>query len=86
MNEPTWLAQATAYIVDNYLIVLRFADWSNPVKTGTLTALLIVLCYFLWLKSLDAGTASWRTTWRAAVVLVGINVGTIAFFAIEKWA
>lgn len=86
MNEPTWLAQATAYIVNNYLLVLRFADWSNPIKTGTLTALLIVLCYFLWLKSLDARTAVWRTTLRAAVVVVGINVGTIAFMAIEKWA
>lgn len=86
MNEPTWLAQATPYIVDNYLIVSRFADWSNPVKTGTLTALLIVLCYFLWLKSRDARTAVWRTTWRAAVVVVGINVGTIAFMANEKWA
>ena len=85
MNEPTWLAQATAYIVDNYLIVSRFADWSNPVKTGTLTALLIVLCYFLWLKSLDARTAAGRTTLRAAVVLVGYNVGLIALSAVERW-
>jgi hypothetical protein len=85
VNEPTWLAQATAYIVDNYLIVSRFADWSNPIKTGTLTALLIVLCYFLWLKSLDAQTAAGRTTWRAAVVLVGFNVGLIALFAVERW-
>lgn len=85
MNEPTWLAQATEYVVDNYLIVSRFADWSNPVKTGTLTALLIVLCYFLWLKSLDARTAAGRTTWRAAVVLVGYNVGLIALSAVERW-
>lgn len=85
MNEPTWLAQATTYVVDNYAIVSRFADWSNPVKTGTLTALLIVLCYFLWLKSLDARTAARQTAWRAAVVLVGINVGMIALAAIQKW-
>lgn len=85
MNEPTWLAQATAYFVDNYLIVLRFADRSNPIKTGTLTALLIVLCYFLWLKSLDAQTAAVRATLRAAVVLVGVNVGLIALFAVESW-
>jgi len=85
VNEPTWLAQATAYIVNNYMIVVRFADWSNPIKTGTLTGLLIVLCYFLWLKSLDARTAAGQTTWRAAVVLVGINVGMIALAAIQKW-
>lgn len=85
MNEPSWLAQATTYIVNNYLTVFRFADWSDPIKTGTLTALLIVLGFFFWLKSLDARTDARRTTWRAAVVLVVINVGTIGFIAIEKW-
>lgn len=85
MNEPSWLAQATTYVVNNYLIVLRFADWSNPTKTGTLTALLIVLGYFFWLKSLDVRNLWGRSALRALVVVVGINVGTIALIAIERW-
>ncbi len=85
MNEPSWLAQMTAYVVNNYLVVFRFADWSNPTKTGILTALLIVLAFCFWLKSLDARSDARRTTWRALVVLVGFNIGVIALFAVERW-
>ncbi|MBB3915556.1 hypothetical protein [Rhizobium fabae] len=76
----------TTYVVNNYLVVFRFADWSNPAKTGILTALLIVLAFSFWLKSLDARTDTRRTMWRALVVLVGFNIGVIALFAFDRWA
>lgn len=86
MNEPSWLAQGTAWFTNNVLIVTRFADWNNPATTGILTMLLVVLGYFFWLKSLDVKKHWARVTLRFLVVIVGINVLSIVFAALGRWA
>lgn len=85
MNEPSWLAQATTWFVNNVLIVTRFADWNNPVKTGILTMLLVVIGFFLWIKAEEMHKHWQRVTMRFFVIIVGINVGSIALAAIGRW-
>lgn len=86
MNEPSWLAQGTAWFTNNVLIVTRFADWNNPKTTGILTMLLVVLGVFVWIKGEELPRHWQRVTARFFVLIIGINVGSIALAAIGRWA
>lgn len=84
-NSPSWLAQGSAWVANNVLMVERFADYNDPVKTGTLTALLVVLAFFFGLAGKWAKKPWSRGIWLTLCVIVVINILTITFSGIERW-